>query len=780
MRLLKQAGLTFLALPLIVKSFHKTQAKIWLKRVYRDRKYTEDISRRQKRWAHKKGFLSIYVDDFGLTNDNYKNFISEKDYRYLQPLNEKYNKWLEDKISILNTFKPFLSIFPESYYHFYQRDGQWRIIPLAGMKNKNENSKDDIIALIKKKGVIALSSTISNRKYKISYDGTSFYLNDVQIELPELTDFIFLKRSNRSSIITEYIEPHTSFFDASTQKTRIVRINIMNPEGDNPVISDAFIVEKNLLHSVTEEFSKDKEETDVEGSTDSERIGFFWHPIDLKDGSFSYLNQHGEQISGTLPDHQKLKSLVRELGLFVPEIEFMGADVIITDDAIKFEWLMPEPYFPKKTPFSQMTTGYLNVKLDEKRREFSKGKLKRSTVFLWKNSRKLIVKKFILFTFPKGLNNYVRGTLWLGDVWSDFRNNKSATFKEKAWAYRHGFLSYRLEQYGITPDNYEDYISDLEYKWARHLNSTKYRQWFQDKITIKYILSEFKECFPAYYYHISLKNGRNKIIPMMDLPVEYGASYEGIFDLVKEKKILALKPDEGSQGTGFYKLTYEDTHFYLNDEIATKEEIVNLLEDVKNRYLITEYIQMHPIIKRIYPGAVSTLRVIVFKKDGINPVIGTAYMRVGTSKTGGVDNMHAGGMAVQVDVESGRFFNARMLEDNNIVPCEHHPDTGVKIEGILPNWEKAKEQILAMAKSLSQLEYLGFDLAITEDGIKIPEINRAPGYPKVADFSDETMDYLLYKLYKKKEAMGFTKKMPYSMIKLPKRHRRIDEVSSDG
>lgn len=100
---------------------------------------------------------------------------------------------------------------------------------------------------------------------------------------------------------------------------------------------------------------------------------------------------------------------------------------------------------------------------------------------------------------------------WIRDVFIDLFTGKNVKLGDKLWAYRHGFLSYRLPQYNITKDNHLNYISDFEYKWLRHING-KYRHWMEDKITVKYIVSDFRECFPGYYYYISVKNGQNKII----------------------------------------------------------------------------------------------------------------------------------------------------------------------------------------------------------------------------------------------------------------------------
>ena len=256
---------------------------------------------------------------------------------------------------------------------------------------------------------------------------------------------------------------------------------------------------------------------------------------------------------------------------------------------------------------------------------------------------------------------------------------------------------------------------------------------------------------------------------MMDLPRGYTNTYSDIFRLVQEKGSLALKPDEGSHGNGFFRFSYENGKYYLNYNEATEQDVLDILQDVKNQYIITEYIDMHEELKRIYPGAVNTIRMIVFKKDGKTPVIGNAYMRFGSKRTGAVDNMGAGGMYARIDVETGRFYDSKIIEANEIKPCLYHPDTNVKIDGYLPNWEKVKADVLAVARSIPQLEYFGFDLALTPDGLKFPEINRFPDYPAIEKYTPQTIDYLLYKLEKKKEAFGYIKHRGHSVFKLPKR-----------
>ena len=67
------------------------------------------------------------------------------------------------------------------------------------------------------------------------------------------------------------------------------------------------------------------------------------------------------------------------------------------------------------------------------------------------------------------------------------------------------------------------------------------------------------------------------------------------------------------------------------------------------------------------------------------------------------------------------------------------------------------------------LEYFGFDLALTEDGLKFPEINRFPDYPAIEKYSPATINYLLYKLQMKKKRYGYDVSRGHTLVRLPKR-----------
>ncbi|MCL1797154.1 MAG: hypothetical protein FWG24_02360 [Eggerthellaceae bacterium] len=734
--------LKVLAFRLVLQGFSQIQALEWTHRVYADLTKNKSATLHEKRQAYRRGYLPSQVKRLGAAQIKSGNLISEKDYRYIMPINGTYNKWLNNFILRKHVFAPFAQYFAECYYQIGNRDGQRQFIPLPDCPEGYGENAENVLQLIKDKGGVVIrrmSGKAYGKTYEMFYDGDICRINNRTTSTQDLQDFLTFRKSGVLRIF-EHLE-------SSSDHIINVQLIVLNETGKTPLISDAFVLCKQPqdIGSPSKEFSSRK----------TRLIRF-----DADTGQYPY-----EGLAKTIPHYQKMKKTIRQLCLFTPEIEFMGITLVVVEGGFKIIRLTANPEYKDSYTFSELSTSYLLAKLEEKKKS-RKGFGKKLGHISHRIALR-IRRRFTRMLFPPGLFPYL-GVRWISLVTNDFWTNKDATLKEKLWAYKNGFLSYRIKQYGITKQNRTNYIADLEYLWLRHIN-TKSRIGLEDKITVKYILPDYKKYFPDYYFHIVNKHGQNRIIPMMDCPKGYSGKLEDIFELVGEKKVLALKPDEGSHGEGFFKFSHVNNKYYLNSDEVSKGQVAALLKDIENQYLVTEYIQMHPDLKRIYDGAVNTIRMIVFKKDGKTPEIGNAYMRIGSSRTGVVDNMSAGGMYAQIDIDTGRYYNAKSIENNQILPCEYHPDTGATIEGHLPNWEVTKQLVLDMAQAVPFLEYFGFDIAITEEGIKLPEINRFPDYPKIEVFSTKTIEYLLYKLERKKVKYKYHIKRPMRLFNLPDR-----------
>lgn len=732
--------------------------------------------------SYRYGYLPNQMRIFKITKKNRKNFLSYKDYLYLNGANGKYSKWLVDIVTTNKIFKNFTEDLTKIYYQMYIRDGRLKMI---AFDKKLSEDEDGFFNFIKKQKSVLLMYTNYKIQYLIEYKNNKFYLDEEEIAIESLKKFIFEEANNtRSLVLTENIVPSSKFKINGNEA--LLYLNVYNKNGLEPAIGEIYVKENSgyatdqcdIAEEISDEniiesykFKSYNRKKNIQESNDNSRIYF-----DEKTGKFRFFlvkrgdrviklkkTYKNEDLINLIEDNfEELNKKIIEIFKTVPQIEIAGVTICFTENGFKITNIHNNPEYCNATYFNKDYSDFLKYKYDTKRTLYKSVKYK-INVFrkkLWLKLCKLFAKT----CYPKGLVPYI-SFRWLRDIKDDFIENKNIPLKTKLWAYRHGFLSYRLAQYGITKENYKNFISDFEYKWLRHIDNY-YKIWFEDKITIKYIASDYNKFFPKYYYFITLKQGENQIIPMMDCPKGLGNTYDDIIKLVKKEGDIALKRDKGSHGEGFYRLTYKNNKLYLNLKETTKDDIVNILSDKSNEYLVTEYIKQVDVLNNIYDGSVNTIRIIVFKKDGKTSTIGNTYMRFGSKKTGTVDNIGAGGISVNLDEETGYFHDALIITDDlKIVPCKEHPDSHLPIEGYIPNWDKVLKDIIEIANSLEQIEYFGFDVAITKDGMKFPEINRYPDYMKIGKLKPHSIKYLLEKVEQKKKRYGYDKKMPHKIFK---------------
>ena len=432
---------------------------------------------------------------------------------------------------------------------------------------------------------------------------------------------------------------------------------------------------------------------------------------------------------------------IEKISTILNPINFFSISIAIKEDGFKILSFSANPNLPE----NDMDEG-LNKYLKDKFKE------KKARLTLTRQDRREAIKLSWFYRFVKrfcrpGIRPYMQ-RLWFEAVKDDFKNTKKSLTK-KIWAWRRGFLSYRIDQYNLTKKNYKNFLSDYDYHWLNRINNS-YQIWINDKTTFRYILDPYKEYIPKYYYMIFRRNGENIIAPMQDNLGKVSKGFEGVFQLLEKKNKLALKPSAGTHGDGFYCLSYQDGAYYVNDDEMTKDEIIDLIKDLRSFYVITEYINMNAKLKKIYDKSVNSVRVMVINRNGYDPKIMQAYMRIGSSKTGYTDNVGYGGICVMIDETTGEMYNPERIIDHKFEPCNVHPDTNVEIKGTIPNWNIICNKILAICRFMPELEYLGFDIAVTKEGFQIIEINIHQDLHKVATHSEDIKAYFNEKIMNKK------------------------------
>ena len=184
---------------------------------------------------------------------------------------------------------------------------------------------------------------------------------------------------------------------------------------------------------------------------------------------------------------------------------------------------------------------------------------------------------------------------------------------------------------------------------------------------------------------------------------------EEFLDFARRHKAYIVKPNDSGRGEGVHKETYE------NDEQAREQYRRLAGEDA----LIEECIVQHPAMARVCPTSVNTVRICSALTEN-GPVLLSPVLRMGTGAV--TDNYSRGGLVSMIDIETGKVETAGVDHDFRV--CEKHPVSGTKLEGYqLPNWEILKETVRRAALVDPDAIFVGWDMAITDQGVDMVECN---------------------------------------------------------
>lgn len=140
----------------------------------------------------------------------------------------------------------------------------------------------------------------------------------------------------------------------------------------------------------------------------------------------------------------------------------------------------------------------------------------------------------------------------------------------------------------------------------------------------------------------------------------------------------------------------------------------------EGKYLLEERVIQREEMACFNQSSVNTVRCITFKsKNGML----TPYCFMRTGRNGSfVDNGGAGGIIIGIDVASGTLNTDGYDEYGDRYPS--HPDTGIVFQGhSLPDWENLLNFCKTAASKVSDISYLSWDLAYTDNGWDVIEIN---------------------------------------------------------
>ncbi len=229
-------------------------------------------------------------------------------------------------------------------------------------------------------------------------------------------------------------------------------------------------------------------------------------------------------------------------------------------------------------------------------------------------------------------------------------------------------------------------------------------------------------------------------IPKTYFSVSYFYELTQIEAELRRLSSFVIKPASGSGGNGIVVIVDYDEGRWIS--ISGKEYSFEMIKKhiadtifgvfsfgLNDTAIIEERVVQDERITVLSPQGLADIRMINYKGKNVK-----AMLRIATEASDGKANLHQGGIGLAIDLESGKSFSAQIEREN----VTHHPDTGVVLLDVaIPYWKELVVLCEAVAEVIP-MGYLGIDIAISEQGLVVLEVNARPGI-EIQNIADEGM-----------------------------------------
>lgn len=542
--------------PWLKQGYSRKLANAYYKKVQWDNKLDNGISMQDKKWAHDHKYLSTSIEKYDLKN-NLDKYISDVDYLFLQPFNNSFTKWMKDLVTTNHVLVNYPEHLPKLYFNIIDREHKKIFLPIDTVNRAYGENYDDFIKLLDERGRLCLrpASSSGNRSaYMIERIGDNRYkLCADEIDKARMTMFGYgydkqmLLCDEYPAELPEDFEPNPCKKSEYDKESLYGLINTLKY---SYVIAEPYKLREGINGTVKLYIASEELKT-------TELLDAYFLPHGAETPEHLRISAAGE-VEGrgiTIPNWDDLIADTLKIAKFVSEIEYFTAYILITEDGFVIDRFSTSPVLPT-VAHSEKLNNYLLDRLAKKR---STVKTTRSS--RWKAFRDKRFNRFVKHFCRPGIRPYMQ-KLWMRSVWDDFLHTKSTTLGQKLWCWRHGFQSFRIQQYGLTKENYKNFLSDYQYHWLNRINNN-YQIWINDKTTTRYVMEPYKQFLAKYYYDIIKMQGKTCIKALQDIPEGFEASFDGIFKLLRQEKLLALKPSAGTHGDGFYRMEHADGKYLI-------------------------------------------------------------------------------------------------------------------------------------------------------------------------------------------------------------------------
>ena len=253
-------------------------------------------------------------------------------------------------------------------------------------------------------------------------------------------------------------------------------------------------------------------------------------------------------------------------------------------------------------------------------------------------------------------------------------------------------------------------------------------------VTIDYLNKSDSIYLPGSYFNKCLEmNPREVRYLLNDKAILYkrcekylGRDCIDLRECSEEEKLEYIKKHK--KFVGKQNFSERAKKFSLYDtEKQTPEEILKEIEN-NNQTLLEGYIVQHKEMALIYPHSVNTLRIHTASNGQEVECFIKPKLRMGSNMSVVDANAENGSYRAVLNEDGSVCMAAFMDEMNNVKKADKHHDTNVNFAEVkVPYVKEAIEMVKEAALCFPELPYIGWDVAITQDGPVIVEGNAVSG-----------------------------------------------------
>lgn len=223
---------------------------------------------------------------------------------------------------------------------------------------------------------------------------------------------------------------------------------------------------------------------------------------------------------------------------------------------------------------------------------------------------------------------------------------------------------------------------------------------------------------------------------------------EALKEFLQHAKLpLFGKVLHGICGFGTFHIEGSDAeHVYLKSvgAVTYQDFFDNMMGNTP--YVLQKIVTNHPKLEEVC-SATATVRLVSMIRD--NDVL---FPNAVIKMPGGGNIADAfwrpGNVCSNIDPKTGKILNINVKDGMEIKRLEAHPETGTDLIGQhLPYWDEVLETATRAARLFTPVRYQSLDIAITENGPVVIEINTGGGFdlPQNASgkgmLTDEVLDF---------------------------------------